>query len=359
MDNRALIETINDLTINAIKKETPFFGNLNEHFFIKTDRDLNIVYACDHAKVVFNCLTYIVIEKLNIGTVFDDISISIFKYIDFDQLIETGNQINVIIPYSILFTQYELNLQINRIENQINSNNFLSISGYFEKKSSEVICNVNNPLASLNNVSSLVFVKSLKHEYLYVNSSVFKFCNAQKNQNKVLGKNDFQIYNTKPYAKSYLEHDKDIFKNKRTSNANQNIRSLSYSNLGAFTKKIPLIDNSGKLLALLGYSYCTNKQRTDLDIFNLICSGNMSELIKDEKYELCINNKKIAFSSKKIKILLSLISGLTAKQTGDLMFLSPRTIEYHLAELKWLLNCKRKSDLINTVIKSGIMDLFR
>lgn len=63
-----------------------------------------------------------------------------------------------------------------------------------------------------------------------------------------------------------------------------------------------------------------------------------------------IDGKKISVTSKEHQVLWHLLEGLTAKETAKKMFISPRTVEFHLNNLKLKVGCNNKVALLAHVV---------
>jgi len=68
-----------------------------------------------------------------------------------------------------------------------------------------------------------------------------------------------------------------------------------------------------------------------------------------KKYLIPTKMGKHMLSRREIECLQCLIDGLSAKETGALLFLSPRTVETYLNHIKDKLKCRTKRDIISLV----------
>ncbi len=56
-----------------------------------------------------------------------------------------------------------------------------------------------------------------------------------------------------------------------------------------------------------------------------------------------------SFSRREIECLQCLIEGFSAKETGNKLFLSSRTVETYLDNIKYKLNCRTKREIIHLI----------
>jgi DNA-binding CsgD family transcriptional regulator len=70
---------------------------------------------------------------------------------------------------------------------------------------------------------------------------------------------------------------------------------------------------------------------------------------KGKKFIIPTKMGKHMLSRREIECLQCLIDGLSAKETGTKLFLSPRTVETYLNHIKDKLKCRNKRDIISLV----------
>lgn len=70
-----------------------------------------------------------------------------------------------------------------------------------------------------------------------------------------------------------------------------------------------------------------------------------------------LNNKIIPhLTTREIDIIHCLLEGKTAKETARQLFISHRTVERHLENIKLKLNCRNKFGLINKILTLAITE---
>ena len=98
-----------------------------------------------------------------------------------------------------------------------------------------------------------------------------------------------------------------------------------------------LLATSGKTLE--------NHQKGSLIDFN---SGREQHNLNDLRVRLS-EQAKIVITKRELECLFYLMKGKSARETGTLLNLSQRTVEYYLNCLKEKLHCTRKSEIIEAV----------
>lgn len=77
--------------------------------------------------------------------------------------------------------------------------------------------------------------------------------------------------------------------------------------------------------------------------------GNDGRVTQDTDNELMVK-----LSDKQTKILSLMAQGLSAKECGDLMFISPRTVESHKYRLQNVLGLSSKAELVQFALRNGL-----
>lgn len=65
----------------------------------------------------------------------------------------------------------------------------------------------------------------------------------------------------------------------------------------------------------------------------------------------------LQFSQREAQILKHFLQGQSAKEIGQWITLSPKTVEFHLAKIKQKLNCHKRSQIYQAAISYGFIDL--
>lgn len=67
------------------------------------------------------------------------------------------------------------------------------------------------------------------------------------------------------------------------------------------------------------------------------------------KYTLGEPLTSIYFTQREAECVIQILQGKTMNETGEILNLSPRTVEYYLGKIKRKLNCRKKRDIIQLV----------
>lgn len=66
----------------------------------------------------------------------------------------------------------------------------------------------------------------------------------------------------------------------------------------------------------------------------------------------------IYFTQREAECVIHILKGKTMNETGEILNLSPRTVEYYLTKIKRKLKCRKKSELIQLVADTEFVKNF-
>ena len=92
--------------------------------------------------------------------------------------------------------------------------------------------------------------------------------------------------------------------------------------------------------------YLEAKKRYQQNLFDI---RNRDRLLNGERIQISVDDSDI-------EILKHLVNGKTAKETGELIFMSYRTIEARLQSMRYVLKCRNNAHLAATVVRKKIVE---
>ena len=118
-----------------------------------------------------------------------------------------------------------------------------------------------------------------------------------------------------------------------------------------------LLDRYGRQIGLAGYAEQLTEQQWLAEKNNIDTSQIYSRLIQDKLIEISQKHPdnhvyryklgNIQFSKREEQCIDLLLAGKTAKETADALFLSSRTVEMYLDNIKNKLGCKSKLEILH------------
>ena len=91
-------------------------------------------------------------------------------------------------------------------------------------------------------------------------------------------------------------------------------------------------------------------------VLEVVCEKPLENLIIDAN--LCQGRYgSVVFTAKEITVLKYYLQGKSSKEISVYMLVSPKTIEFHLANIKSKLNCHRRSEIYQAALSQGFINL--
>lgn len=113
--------------------------------------------------------------------------------------------------------------------------------------------------------------------------------------------------------------------------------------------KQPLYSKTGKITGVFGQSILIKDNQFENDSLN-------DNPINKPKCDLGQKVLNLELTQRQSQCLYYLILGMTAKQIGKIINLSPRTVEFYINQLKEKFSCRNRSELIRKAVE---MDFIR
>jgi DNA-binding CsgD family transcriptional regulator len=144
--------------------------------------------------------------------------------------------------------------------------------------------------------------------------------------------------------KAVIHNDKIRFINESVRYKNDDITSEGLS------VKLPLYDQKQKTIGILGFGINTNKHCLASCLSSLQQAGLLDDTCSSYLSSASLQINGVNLTIRESDCIKLIIRGKTAKEIGDLLGLSNRTVEYYLENIKCKLNVNSRSELIDKVI---------
>lgn len=202
----------------------------------------------------------------------------------------------------------------------------------------------------------IYILKDRQFNYLNFNSAALKAAQL-KNRNDIIGKTDHEMP-WKEFADRYQDQDKKVLKGEEVYNIDPTIRADG-SRILLFTKKAPLYSEIGKIIGITGLSFELTPDKST-NFFSFFASNNLS--FTNFSFKASDRNDKfnygnVVFSKRQAQVISYLLRGHSAASTSHALKLSKRTVETHIENIKNILGCQTKVELINCAFEFGFIDL--
>jgi DNA-binding CsgD family transcriptional regulator len=164
-----------------------------------------------------------------------------------------------------------------------------------------------------------IFWKDLHSNFLGCNS---QFANAARlpSPELIYGKSDYDLPWGDSHGDIYRRGDKDVLEGQLMINSFETQKTANGELITILINKTPLMNESGQKIGIIGsYFEISDFKHTPLPT---------------------------SLSARQKECLIFLCKGMTAKTIANMLSISVRTVEHHIEELKYKLDCHNKSELI-------------
>ena len=200
-----------------------------------------------------------------------------------------------------------------------------------------------NESVILQNLNLFIWAKDKSFRYIYCNENYAKAAGLDSPE-EIIGKSDDQMP-WREQADFFRIGDQTVFDGKTRINVPEvEVRPDRIVDILVTENK--LLDKNEKCLGLIG-SY--------IDITGKRLETKTGHFDRDtSRYYLgeVFGNDYLTW--REIEILKKLLLGYTAKQSAEVLKISPKTVESHIDKLRMKLQATTKGDIIATAIKFGL-----
>ncbi len=224
-----------------------------------------------------------------------------------------------------------------------------------------------------------VYWKDKKGRYLGCNRNVAKILKLSTPA-EIIGKTNYDLFDKKLADIAAKVDEQVMMTNKELAleevGLNINGESAIY-----FTRKVPLRNNNGKVVGLLGISMDMTERKFNeekletlkakLEIVNKVLTTLIASLASNEnsainnildilnlskinQYLAANQNKNSYLTKREFICLIYLAKSKTAKEMANILNISPKTVESYIKILRIKLGCYKKSELIEVFFKLAI-----
>jgi DNA-binding CsgD family transcriptional regulator len=176
-----------------------------------------------------------------------------------------------------------------------------------------------------------------------------------KNPNKIIGLLDTDFLgSTDEQSRFHRENDQLALTGKTVRCIHKS--SLPYDGTFFYFIKKPIIDDKNYIKGII---YHCN-EFINSDFIAQLYQQDIAFFSRDSTlchYKIGCENNIFSLSDREIECLFFTLRGMTAKQIGEKICLSKRTIEAYIENIKNKFGCHSKSELLIRAVKMGYMDI--
>lgn len=209
----------------------------------------------------------------------------------------------------------------------------------------------------VDNLPQSAWIKNKDLMYVHCNSRLTEDF-GHKLTRRMLGKLDHELP-WERYTKSYQIADTEVLANHNAIEFVHLIQLENNKHMVMSTKKAELKNSLGECFGVLGivkllWPSAQHALRLIMDI-DYSLTGKENDNNQYIFYENSIPAENL--TKKELTCLFYLLRGVNTKDVAKLLLISARTVETHIENIKFKLNCSTKSDLINKAIEKNLLRL--
>jgi len=196
--------------------------------------------------------------------------------------------------------------------------------------------------------------KDANFRYVGCNSNLANILRL-KYKNKIIGAMDVDLPGCTEELFQFHKNNDQLALNGQTVKYIHKSASPYDGSFFYFTKK-PIVDRDNNIVGLIFHCHEFIKN-IFIEKLHQIDKKNYSSNGLPSYYQIDQNNDPFKLSTRELECLFCILRGMTAKQIGERIQLSKRTIESYIENIKNKLGCHTKSELFDLAINKGYMNV--
>lgn len=155
-------------------------------------------------------------------------------------------------------------------------------------------------------------------------------------------------------AESILRNNLAVIESNRISVIEEDFARCDESGFHALTIKLPWYDSENNTLGIFGCSIVIGQQSLANTLSKLMAFGLFIPALDFPQYHSPLMGKYIGdiyYSKREVECILWYVRGKSARNIGNILGISQRTVEQYLASIKRKMNVKTKSELMDIIMQ--------
>lgn len=207
----------------------------------------------------------------------------------------------------------------------------------------------------LLNIPGFAFFKDLDGKFLGANKLLMNLI-GYNSLDQLQGTTDFEMKcEAVNFANNFVLQDKKALENGSVSMLELH-RLADNKEWVYLTKKQPMRDEQGKIIGVACHSTVVDHPLLVHALMTLVDKDrSLYSCLTHGSYYIDNQHEKYNLTEREAECLFYLLRGKSARDIGERLKISPRTVESYIENIKMKFNCKLKSDLIETAIENGLV----
>ncbi len=214
--------------------------------------------------------------------------------------------------------------------------------------------NHNSEIEIIEQLPGYIGWKDTTFRYLGCNSNLTKILKL-KHTNKIIGAMDNDLLGCTEKLFQFHKNNDELALNGQTVKYIHKSAPPYDGSFFYFIKK-PIIDRDNNITGLIFHCIEFIKN-TFFEKLHQADKKNYSSDMSPSHYQIDKNDDPFKLSTRELECLFCILRGMTAKQIGERIQLSKRTIESYIENIKNKFGCRTKSELFDSAINKGYVNV--
>lgn len=212
---------------------------------------------------------------------------------------------------------------------------------------------VNQAIEGLGDKHSFVFIKDVHHSYVGCNHIYAHFLGLE-DHHKIIGLTD-SIINPQQ-AELYRLDDEKVLRGEEI-NINNPAFFKDIGSVQVTGKMIPLKNLNNDIIGILGTTklMLSIASKPFYQAMNLLNANTIPLIVNKKFYQINTVQGEVRISKREVECILFLFKCMTSDAIAHCLQLSQRSVESYFVNIKNKLNVKHKNEIIEAVIKGGLL----
>ncbi len=241
----------------------------------------------------------------------------------------------------------EINTDISRDFYIVKMNNGVALIAPEERKSIPIHYELNHTINSLLNLPYNIYFYDRNSSFQLINDACAESCGFNSSE-AAINKSILETASLES-ARIIVDNNNAVLKKHRMKFIEEELFLINCdSSIKGLSLKFPWYNKRNVIIGVFGITVIFGKHKVDELLSQVLDLG----LLNQSKYLHNLQSDKYPFTKREKEIIYLLETKNTAKEIGNQLCVSPRTVEKHIENIKMRLNVKSKKDIVGALMNS-------
>lgn len=210
-------------------------------------------------------------------------------------------------------------------------------------------------LSVIEQIPEILLIENLSHQFVYANTYTAKLFGYQDlKEMQGIDAHSMRCPASES-AESFIQQDQQVIQTQKPINLLDIHEYADQQSRVLLTKKMPIFEGEKLKHILCHCREIDSKILRQISMKLLSLDQTITGKTASASYDIV--HAKDNLSKREVEIMFFLLRGKTAPEIAEILFLSKRTIENHIANMKQKLQCHKKSEIIDHGINQGYLNM--